>query len=863
MRWKIVFIFLHECMPAPTPTSYYLLPSTLTASPAIFWCGATGKTTTVCGSSGCLSGCQDVSATADNNTATFYKAGAYGAYTLQYCFSSPVLPQSYTQSMSNKYHDRTNWTVYSSSSASGPFTLKQTFTVVEGTTPRTLYFNPPTTTAASCWKLVTNSESTYFYMAEAYWSAIFCPYGYYLLPTLLGCTPCPAGTYGASWGTGTSQSLTCASCSTGKYATAGSSACTLCQAGAYSSTAGTSSCQSCSAGAYSSATGMTNSATCKLCTPGTYSTTLAAPAVATCVNCSGGSYSSASGLPSASGCVSCNSGKYSNATAATAVSTCQNCSSGSYSPALYLASSSGCIICTSGTYSSALAAASVATCQNCIAGTYASALGMVSSSGCAQCSPGKYAPSAGSSVCTACSMGTFCNVSGASTCLVCPSGSFSNATGLSSCFQCAKTGCVCPAGSYGTTAVCFPCPAGTYSSNAGASICQTCSVCSATQITLTTCAQGSTYNATTCTCGAGTYGNTTCTPCPAGTFSPSNGASACHSCAGCGAFQLAVTTCPQGGTYDSSSCTCALGAYGTPSSCSPCLAGTYSSASGAATCQTCAGCDPTQVTLTSCQQGSTYDSSACTCGPGTFGTSTCAQCLAGTFSNVSGASACLSCVGCDPSQVTLASCKQGSTNDSSSCTCGPGTYGNSTCFQCPAGKFSATNGLAVCQSCSGCDPTQIDLSPCQIGGVSDTTSCTCDVNTYGATSCTQCPPNTVAPQGSQTALACRCQAGYICSYTKRLSVTLVINFNNTMPPTNPADLLSSPVIASLAQSLGIPVSSIQVVSITPVTQAPSGRRSMGAHSVMVTVPLIHEARLRRAGHSLAVEYAVTVSRKIS
>jgi hypothetical protein len=57
------------------------------------------------------------------------------------------------------------------------------------------------------------------------------------------------------------QSLTCHT-NIGSYSNAGSSACTQCAVGKYSSTVAASSCTSCSAGAYASSTGSTQCTSC-------------------------------------------------------------------------------------------------------------------------------------------------------------------------------------------------------------------------------------------------------------------------------------------------------------------------------------------------------------------------------------------------------------------------------------------------------------------------------------------------------------------------------------------------------------------------------------------------------------------------
>ena len=287
--------------------------------------------------------------------------------------------------------------------------------------------------------------------------------------------------------------------------------------------------------------------------------------------------------------------------------------------------------------------------------------------------------------------------------------------------------------------------------------------------------------------------------------------------------------------------------------CQGCQAGSYGSSAGLSVCLQC----PVGKYSTG------TNSAVCTnCSAGSYGTRTgansssaCSSCRAGTFSENS-SSAC-------------SSCQAGtfSVDSSSACSlCQAGTFSanpSPACTLCQAGTFSDISGLSSCKTCTQCGFAQINLSPCQVGGVSDTTNCTCGVNSYGTTSCTVCPPNTVAPQGSQTALACRCLAGYTCSYTKTLTLTLYLNLTNTVTPTDPSGLLNSQLMATVALAAGVPITSINIGSISPV---PQNRRSLKKSTHLVTVYLEHIASdhamaLRANGHELEWVDTVRVTRK--
>jgi len=288
------------------------------------------------------------------------------------------------------------------------------------------------------------------------------------------------------------------------------------------------------------------------------------------------------------------------------------------------------------------------------------------------------------------------------------------------------------------------------------------------------------------------------------------------------------------------------------SACPGCQAGSYSSASGMSICLLCAA---GTYSLSTGLSSSSYCSQ---CHAGSYGTgygmtapnTACIWCQAGSYSSGSGmidsTSACLGC-------------QAGSYNSGS---------GASTCTFCQTGAYSTGLGNSVCQQCVACGAFQVSLTTCPIGSTADTTKCMCSAGYYGTvpTGCTQCPPNTNSTQGSTTALGCRCFAGYACTYTKVIRVSLYMNFNHTPAPTTADILLNSALMASVAQAAGVPVSNIQIVGITPVQ--PGGRRLLNHEITYEVVCLVSGVGLARSRGLRAMglkvwhneEYYLTVQR---
>ena len=694
------------------------------------------------------------------------------------------------------------------------------------------------------------------------------------------CATCSAGSYSSA--SGAPASATCSSCQAGAYSTVlGAtiqSTCSLCQAGRYSTASGAPAsaiCAFCPAGAYSTASGASAPVTCALCQSGAYSTVLGAAVSATCSLCLAGKYSTASGAPTSSVCVLCSAGAYSTVlgavvsnncylcqagaysvepgaifcplcqagkyTTASGASVCVLCDAGAYSTVLGAIASNTCSLCQAGAYSTVLGAT---TCSLCQAGKYSTASGVPASSACVSCSAGAYSTVSGANIannCSMCAFGTYSSGLGMVTCLTCNSGTYSTGTGMSSSSTCLY----CDPGTFSMPSAvssCIACAAGSYTINPGTT---TCSLCNAFAYST---GVGISNSSACISCGPGFFvtnsnsgasSSAICRQCFTGTYSTSIIASYCPACrggsysSGLGMTSSSACTLCTAGTY--AYCVLSQGSYVPVSgmsrsvdACIGCPAGSYSSGSGTTLWSSaCISCDKGSYS-------SSTGISACTlCVPGTYSansSSYCSQCAAGSYGTGSGMNDSTSaCVGC----------QAGSYNS------GSGSSDVSACQLCETGTYSSGLGYSACQLCMGC-------SSCPTGSTSDPTVCDCPAGYYRnpLAGCTQCPPNTNSSQGSTTALGCRCFAGYVCTYTKVIRISLLMDFINTPAPTTATALLNSALMASVAQAAGVPVSNIQVVGIT---QVPQGRRralkQMTTYEVVCLVSGVgpHSRRLRSAG----------------
>jgi hypothetical protein len=89
---------------------------------------------------------------------------------------------------------------------------------------------------------------------------------------------------------------------------------------------------------------------------------------------------------------------------------------------------------------------------------------------------------------------------------------------------------------------------------------------------------------------------------------------------------------------------------------------------------------------------------------------------------------------------------------------------------------------------------------------------------YNLTSiCTRCPPNTISAVSnrSTTILNCRCLAGYVCTYTKRLSVKVRL-YNTTLAGFDIKQRLF--FISAMASAAGVSTSSVSILNVNNIQQ---------------------------------------------
>jgi len=621
----------------------------------------------------------------------------------------------------------------------------------------------------------------------------------YTGPDGLACAACVAGTYKDVNG-----SSACSLCLQGKFSTGlgaiHADVCELCPANAISGagspaianctcTLGYSGpdggpCQPCAAGRYKDVNG---SDACALCPQGTFSTEVAAVSDATCSTCPNHTYSDdgSSNIlnctcnlgytgPDGQECSACQSGKYKDVNGSSA---CLLCSRGKYSAETGEAAETTCTACPM--HADALSGSSVCICNAGYTGP--------DGQNCSACASGRYKEENGSAPCSLCLQGKYSTETGETseaTCSACPAHTYSG-SGSSD-----MTNCTCNMGYTGPDGLaCVACVAGTYKDVNGSSACSLCQqgkystglgevaelVCSDCPASSSS-AEGS-DRLVNCSCIAGYSGldGQACIACVPGKYKQASGPSDCLLCGagkystGSGADDESLCLgCPFGsssveGSSVLENCACNAGYTGSngqvcsvclagkhkaavgPSDCLPCVAGTWSAELGK-TDEVCTSCPDDSISAESssektgclCNMGySGPDGGPCdACEPGTFkpvkGSDTCDVCSAGFYSELAAARACTSCPNNSWTAVEASSLQE-------DCLCNAGFTGQNggDCVVCEAGKAKKDAGSAACDEC-----------------LADQFSAT------GATNCTNCPANSVAPALSTVVTACQCSPGH-------------------------------------------------------------------------------------------------------
>lgn len=318
-------------------------------------------------------------------------------------------------------------------------------------------------------------------------------------------------------------------------------------------------------------------------------------------------------------------------------------------------------------------------------------------------------------------------------------------------------------------------------------------------------------------CPAGAFslaGAGECTPCPAGTQQPAAGGTACTACdAGYAAVAPgtpACAACP-GGTYED----------GTRAGCPACAPGTFAPA-GSTACVDCpentfssggrATCAPCPYFSVSPGGG---DLAGCLCQAGYLRQLApffvCYPCRGGTYSGLND-TACAPCAAGQYSADAATACVQ----------CARGAYqpnpGADQCLACPAGTLSDA-GSAGCQACPAplyCQGAG-QYAPCPLGtysaavGLQSVVDCPfCPANSFCQTSgdIEACPAHTTSIPGSVSKLSCKCNPGWICTYTKGVRV------NVTLPLTQAQfALVRDQFLQAIAAAAGVDVSQVSIVGM--------------------------------------------------
>ena len=538
----------------------------------------------------------------------------------------------------------------------------------------------------------------------AYYIPVNCSAGQY---GRYACQPCPAGTYSTASGAFLMPAAVCLPCANGTFSAAnGSSTCTLCSAGTYSSNS--LNCTACAPGTYATASGASSSAICTLCSAGTYSTALGASSNCVVYPAPINQYV----VPVNFSVPACNQ-YYCGRTIQPATVPCAavGCAGNCHSPsALYdndtttnwdqgnLANCPGGAVGVDYDYGMVV---SLQLFNTTFSSLYESTLDSswylvratnTTGSNYVNVSNFSFPPFQNpkqayfvGSILSARYWGWW--VSGITVkfyiaetnfaYLFCPYGFYM--LNYSAC-------AACPAGTYGTansvginsSAVCQSCMPGSFSSAPAFTSCALCSPGSY--------APGTGPISSCALCAVGSYatssGSTACTACAGGTYETSLGMTSVTQCLACvaGTYSTSDTapcvSCSVGtfgtatGAQSSAACQgCAIGTYAAipgASACSACSSGTYASGPGLSSCMSCTVCSP-----------GTFTNAFCTPSVDAI----CAACTARVnFASSSNATACSPCSTCAAGQYIVAFCTASS---------------DVICATCPAGSFCQSAAVVV------------------------------------------------------------------------------------------------------------------------------------------------------------------------
>ena len=432
--------------------------------------------------------------------------------------------------------------------------------------------------------------------------------------------------------------------------------------------------------------------------------------------------------------------------------------------------------------------------------------------------------------CVTCPSGFFCPVGSATSvsgisCSVgsyCPAGSITD-TPCQAGYYCKNTTSIlpCPYGSYcaGGNTASEPCQAGSYCATPATQVlCPANSYCPVNSTAPTACLAGkisainsSTLNQCVCPSVQQSVVNNRCS-CPSGQFSSGGNCLACPVGMMC-AVSLdpilcsAGTYCPDGSTTEQA---CQAGSYcATPATQVLCPANSYCPVNSTAPtpCSDSKVSPAASISLDACQKNEisfviTIDNVDPSVNQAQFQTNLPENIKINAYQDVIFSTQTLCPTGyfCPADTINPVPCPAGSYNNEQN------KSAATDCKICPVGQYCPINSTipTVCSATSYRDTT----------GASSQSDCI------------TCPQHTVSTEGSSSLLNCRCEQGFVCSYTK--IITAVITLNTSVSSFNDQ---SNPVRATFitAVSTAAGVSASHVI-IQHVNATPRSRRLLSKKS---------------------------------
>ena len=220
-------------------------------------------------------------------------------------------------------------------------------------------------------------------------------------------------------------------------------------------------------------------------------------------------------------------------------------------------------------------------------------------------------------------------------------------------------------------------------------------------------------------------------------------------------------------------------------------------------------------------------------------TTTPIACPGGTYNNFTSQDDISDCVVCPAGQfcpihsVLPTDCAAGSylgttggVSQDSCSTCPAGYYcptASITPTACFSGTYNPNTGRDLASDCQICDIGRYSLT------LASPSNCPlCQANSYcpNLTSIKSCPHHTVSTEGSSTLLHCRCEKGFVCSYTK--TITAVITLNTTLSSFNdPSNPVRGAFINAVSVAAGVSASHVTINEV---------KATLGSRRLLSTTP---------------------------